>query len=267
MPDPSEFERATAVRPLGDHRYEADVPDGWQQGRGAFGGLVLATMQRAMGHFVANPARRPRALTAEICGPLQPGRAEVKVELLRQGSNTSFVNAVLIQEGKVMARASTVFATARKAATTPRAEPPAPPRPFEQVEVLPVAPPFGPAFAAHYEYRSTGPMPFSGGTEARCEGFIREREPVTVLDPSAVLGRLDAWWPTLYSVETELRAAATISFTAELLTDATTLDPKVPFFHRSRMVVLQDGFFVEFRELWSGQTPVAMNQQTFAVLS
>jgi hypothetical protein len=59
---------------------------------------------------------------------------------------------------------------------------------------------------------------------------------------------------------------ATISFMAELLGEPTDLDASERLFHRGRMVSLTDGFFVEFRELWSGDVCVAMNQQTFAVL-
>jgi hypothetical protein len=32
------------------------------------------------------------------------------------------------------------------------------------------------------------------------------------------------------------------------------------------MIAQADGFFVEFRELWSGGTLVALNQQTFALI-
>lgn len=262
----SHFERSTAVRRESADTFVADFPDGWQQGRGAFGGLVIATLQRAMTEFVDDGERRPRALTAELCGAVQPGAAQIHVELLRKGSNTTFVNATLGQQGSVMARASTVFATARKATSPPRSPPPPSSPPFEQIEIAKVGAPFGPVFASHYEYRTTL-LPFGGAAEAVCEGFIRERQPVRTLDAPAVLGRLDAWWPTIFQIETQPRAAATISFIAELLADATTLDPAVPFFHRSRLVVLQDGFFVEFRELWSGTTPIAMNQQTFALLS
>jgi hypothetical protein len=51
-----------------------------------------------------------------------------------------------------------------------------------------------------------------------------------------------------------------------LLVEPTDLDASERLFHRARMESLTDGFFVELRELWSGDVCVAMNQQTFAVL-
>jgi acyl-CoA thioesterase len=42
------FDRATAIRTLSSGIFEGEVPDGWQQGRGAFGGLVFGLLARAM---------------------------------------------------------------------------------------------------------------------------------------------------------------------------------------------------------------------------
>ena len=81
------------------------------------------------------------------------------------------------------------------------------------------------------------------------------------------MGLLDAWWPAVFASATEPRAAATTSFTAEFLVDPATLAPAEPLRHRARAVAARDGFSVEFRELWSGDTLVALNQQTFALLA
>jgi hypothetical protein len=124
----------------------------------------------------------------------------------------------------------------------------------------------GPAFAQHYTYRSTGPLPFCGGTEAVTEGWVEERD-AGPLDPPAIMGLLDAWWPTIFSVEPAPRAVATVEFTMELLSDPTTLPRGEPLFYRGNGVASRDGFFLETRELWSGDRVVAMNQQSFAILS
>ena len=105
-----------------------------------------------------------------------------------------------------------------------------------------------------------------GGRVAETAGFIRERVPPSRRDAPSMVGLIDAWWPTLFSIDETFRPMATISFMAELLVEPTDLDASERLFHRARMVSLTDGFFVEFRELWSGDVCVAMNQQTFAVL-
>ena len=122
----------------------------------------------------------------------------------------------------------------------------------------------GPAFAQHYEYRAAGEL-FARRSEPLIDGFVRERVTLPKLDAPALIGRLDAWWPTLYAISAP-RPIATISFVGEILVDPATLDPAEPFRYRARMAALHDGFFVEMRELWSGARVVALNQQTFAVL-
>jgi len=260
------FDQATAIRALSPGIFEGDVPDGWQQGRGAFGGLVFGLLARAMESQVADPARILRALSGDIAGPVLTGPVRIEVETFRKGNNQSNLQARLIQGGELLAAATGVFSTARRA-TVPAFQRTSSERPaWEATDVVPVGPPFGPDFARAYEYRSTGPMPFSSGKLAETAGYIRERIPPPVRDAASMIGLLDAWWPTLFSLDETFRAVATISFTAELMSDPRPLDPEERLFYRSKMASLADGFFVELRELWRGEEIVGMNQQTFAVL-
>ena len=260
------FDRAIALGALSPGIFEGEVPDGWQQGRGAFGGLVFGLLARAMEIHVADPARILRALSGDIAGPVLPGPVRIEVETFRRGNNQSNVLARLSQGGELLATATAVFSTARRAAV-PGFRRRSPERPaWEQAEVVPIGPPFGPDFARAYEYRSTGPMPFSSGKVAETAGYIRERVPPPRRDAPSVIGLLDAWWPTLFSLDETFRAVATISFTGELMVDLRPFDPTERLFYRAKMASLADGFFVELRELWRGDAIVAMNQQTFAVL-
>jgi hypothetical protein len=261
----SAFEKASRIASEGPGRFVAQLPDGWQQGKGAFGGLVLGILGRALGAAVPEPGRRLRVLTGDLCGPVTVGRADIEVTVLRHGARITHLDSRLRQDGAVKARASAVFSAPMTAsAVIIETQAPAPP-PWKGVEVVPVAPPFGPVFAPHYEYRSTGALPLSGGPPCT-EGFIREAEPCARLDLAALLGRMDAWWPALFAAETQLRPMATVSFTFELLMDPSGLDPEEPLFHRAKVAALEEGLSLEFRELWSGARRVAMNQQTFAVL-
>ncbi|HVP59782.1 MAG TPA: thioesterase family protein [Myxococcaceae bacterium] len=263
----ADFEQASAIRPSGPGTYEACVPDGWQQGRGAFGGLVYALLARAMEAAVGDPARRLQTLAGDIAAPVLRGPATVRVEMLRRGSRQSNLQARLIQGGDVLAVASGVLSAPREAQiprlraveTPDRAD-------WDQLPVLDVGPPIGPDFALAYEYRSAGPPPLGGAQDAETAGYIRERRVPSRRDAPSIIALLDAWWPTLWSVVTEPRPVATTSFLAEVLVDPARLDPAERLFHDARMAGVADGFFVELRALWSGDTCVAMNQQTFAVL-
>ncbi|HEX6837622.1 MAG TPA: thioesterase family protein [Polyangia bacterium] len=257
------FVDASAVTLLSPNLYRAVLPDGWQQGRGAFGGLVLGTLLRAI--EAAAPGRPTRTLAGDICGPVMPGPADLRVVELRRGSNQSNLAAMLTQGEAVLATATAVLSGPRAVAAPPFAPAPPPPAaPWRDV------PPIGrdsritPAFAQHYDYRSSTPA-FSRG-EPIIDGFIREREPLAELDAPALVGRLDAWWPTLFSLDGGPRPCATVSFVAEILVDPATLSATEPLRYRAHLAALHEGFFVELRELWHGERVVALNQQTFAIL-
>ncbi len=261
------FEEASAVRRTGPGTFEATVPDGWQQGRGAFGGLVYGILARAMEAELADPTRRLQTLAGDIAGPVLPGPASIQVEVLRRGAKQSNLQARLSQGSGVLAVASGVFCAPRAVQMPALRGVETPDRAaWDQLEVFPVEPPLGPDFGRAYEFRLAGPAPFSGSRDAETAGYIRERTIPSRRDAPSVIGLLDAWWPTLWSIITEPRPVATTSFLAEILLDPTRLDPVDRLFHDARMAAQGDGFFVELRALWSGDVCVAMNQQTFAVL-
>jgi hypothetical protein len=263
------FEEASAVERMDGDVFRARIPEGWQQGRGAFGGLVLGTLLRAMEQCEPDAARSARVLTGELCGAVLPGEAEIHAGLLRRGGRVTYLDAQLRQQGQVMARASAVLASSRDDVVAPALPAPAPPAPppWDRVAPVPVQPPFGPAFARFYEYRPIGPAPFTGGAEPVASGWIREKSRPERLDAAALIGRLDAWWPALFAVSSRPRASATVAFTAELLCDPAALPAGEPLFYRAHVAALREWMFVELRELWHEDRLVAMNQQTFALLS
>src|SRR4029450_8449868 len=262
-----DFEQASAIRRVDPGSFEATVPEGWQQGRGAFGGLVYGILARAMEAELADPARRLQTLSGDVAGPVLPGAASIQVEVLRRGAKQSNAQARLVQRSRVLAVASGVFCAPRPVEMPALRGVESPHRAgWDQVPVLPVEPPLGPDFARAYEYRLTGPAPLSGSHDAETAGYIRERTLPSVRDAPSVIALLDAWWPTLWSLVTDPRPVATTSFLPELLVDPARLDPAERLFHDAQMAGQGDGFFVEHRALWSEETCVAMNQQTFAVL-
>lgn len=261
----TDLERAFAMESAGEGSFVARVPDGWQQGRGAFGGLVLGVMLSAMEAKEEDPARRTRTFAGDICGPVQPGPVDLRVSVLRRGGNQTNVRADLLQGGAIQATAVAVLSSTRTVDLPAIGPPPPSPPPWEQVEVLPVQAPFGPVFAVNYEFRGLPPLPLSGAGPGAA-GFIREKEPPARVTAPVLVARLDAFYPTLLPAMDHFRPVATISFTAEILADPAKLDPAMPLHHRARAVHLREGFLLEERELWAGAELVAMNQQTFAVL-
>lgn len=248
-------------------RFRAHIASGWQQGRGAFGGLVLGLLTRAMEEVEADAARPLRTLSGEIGAPVLVGEVAIDVEVLRKGSGITSLHARLRQEGEVRAHASAIFARER---ITDREflglTPPALPKP-EEVEVLPVGPPFGPDFGPAFEFRATGPMPFSGSPEMRAGGYIRAHKPPAQLRAAEVVALADAWWPVALSREEAPRPMATLTFGLQLALDPATLDPAQPLVHRAHARFATGGYVAELRELWTldGRL-VALNPQTFAII-
>lgn len=268
LPDPTlPFDVLCEPTRLEPGRFRAVFPEGWLQGRGCFGGLVLATLARAVELELDDPRRRIRSVQAELCGPTQAGEATLLVERLRMGSNVSSLAVRLVQGDAVQAFATmTVGASRAVTEVAPAGPPPAMPR-WQDLEPLPIGPPLGPEFAPQFDFRSAGPFPFSGHPVAESAGFVRPKNPGTRRDAAFVLGCADTWWPSRLTCMAAPRPMATISFALSLVKDPATLDPAEPLFHRGREVSLAEGYTVDVRELWTTQGElVSLNQQTLAII-
>jgi hypothetical protein len=253
------FADASAVQHIDDHLYRAQIPDGWQQGRGAFGGLVLGVLLRAMESDEPEQRRSLRSLQGDLCGPVLAGPVDVRVRALRRGNNQSNLAAELTAPGstEVLAAATAVLSPPRTSHAHAGFLTPPPPSDWRALQAVPTP---GATFAQHYRYRDCG------STGEAVQGWIGEAMALDRLDAAAVIARLDAWWPTLFYLEGRPRPCATVAFTGEILCDPATLAPDEPLRYRAQMAGMRDGFFVELRELWQGDRPVALNQQTFAIL-
>jgi acyl-CoA thioesterase len=260
---------STPVRD-GDNSFTLDVPDGWQQGRGAFGGLIFAALIRAMEAVLAVPAAAParlRSLTGALPGPTEVGPAPITVEVLRRGSALTTLAARVVQAGEVRAHAVGVFGTPRAPVTWQTQRPPEMP-PWAEVPVVPSGPGgLTPAFLAHWELRLVGPVPFSRGSEARCAGWVRARDPGAARDAAYVAACADAFWPAAYAVLAAPRPMATVGYTLELVEPIDDLDPGAPLFYQASAPAAIDGFTYELRELWGADGRlVARNHQTFVII-
>ncbi len=240
------------------------MPEGWRQGRGAYGGLTIAAAIRAIEQRVADPRRVVRAVTAELPAPTLPGEARFAVDILRSGSSLTVARAALHQGDEVTAHAVVTLAATR-ASDAPSWRELRPPdaTPWRDAAVFPHGGGW-PEFAQHFEHRMLAGMPHSGG-EPLTLGWVRPREPGAPRDAAYVAALIDAWYPAALVRMPAMRPMATIAYTLELVSPAPQDD--APLLYRGRVAVAGDGFFLETRELWTeaGQL-VAINHQTFAVI-
>ncbi|MFM8888834.1 MAG: thioesterase family protein [Solirubrobacterales bacterium] len=100
---------------MGEGRFTAALSDRWWVGGGPNGGYVAAVMLNAMGSVVeeSGSGQPPRSLTVHYLSAPETGEAEVEVTVEREGRNTSFLSARLIQGGEVQAKAMAVFSSDR----------------------------------------------------------------------------------------------------------------------------------------------------------
>ncbi|MEI8258752.1 MAG: thioesterase family protein, partial [Deltaproteobacteria bacterium] len=212
-----------------------------------------------------------RTLTATLCGPVLPGTVEITVEALRIGSGTAVYAARAVQAGEVQAHAVAVLGKGRKgvaagpswvelagAADMPD---------WRTVEPLPPMGALGPVFTQHFEYRPTGPLPYSHPEQARAAGWVRMLEPGATRDAAWVIGSVDAWWPAAISRFDGPRPIATIAFMVEIIDPTEGLDPAAPVFHEAHAMTARDGFVSERRTLRGEDGRLlVINEQTFVII-
>jgi hypothetical protein len=127
--------------------------------------------------------------------------------------------------------------------------------------------PFAPKFTRMLETRNVGPAPLRGGPRPVASGWVRARVPGAPRDAAFLGAMIDAYWPPLFSVETEPRVVGTIAYMLDIAGSCEGLDPEAPLFHRSFTVSEREGYAVEVRELWGEDGRfLAINQQTIAII-
>jgi acyl-CoA thioesterase len=249
------------------------IREGWQQGRGAYGGLTIAAAVRAIEQRVADPRRVVRTVTAEIPGPTLLGDAAFTVDVLRTGNSVTVARAALAQGGEVTTHAVAVLAAKRDVPEPPTwrelVRPEAPP--WQSLTAMPhIA--GGTQFAQHFEYRVVTGTPLTGadvqaGGGAQTIGWVRPREPGEARDAAFIAAMIDVWWPAAMVRMTAIRPLATIAYTLELVDDLAGIDREAPLLYRGTVPVAGDGYFLETRELWTDDGRLlAINHQTFAVI-
>ena len=262
-----DLQAALQLEKLGELRFAANLPDGWQQGRGAFGGLVLALLARAMEQAEPDPERPLQSLAGEIVAPVLASAAEVQVELLRRGSGLTSVAARLRQDGELRAHASAIFGKVRVAdgERTSIAKPAIPD--WRSVEPLDFDPSISPPFLGGFELRNMGPLPFSGQGEPLTEGFVWLRKRPVRFGAAELLAYVDAWWPTQWTLEDAPRPMATVAFSFQRCMELADVPTDAPLFHRARGLASHAGYAPELRELWTNDGRlVALNPQTFCMI-
>ncbi len=223
------------------------VPPGFGQGKATFGGLVVGACVRSMQARVGDEKRLLRSVSAQLIGAPAPGEVTIRVRLLRASGTVSTFTADLEQNGLVMTHVVGVFASDRPVALAWQTLTPPVAPPWRDVDALDMS--FAPEFTQHFEFRSLGPVPYSGSKDASL-GYVRPVVPCQVRDGAWLACLVDVWWLACITRLEELRPAATLTLNAEFHAPLEGLDAEAPLLHRGESHVLRHGYSQETRELW-----------------
>lgn len=252
---PTAFEAATALVEMDLGEFSWQVPDGWQQGKGAWGGLVVGASVNAVSASERDADRRVRTISAHLYAPTPVGPAWLRVRLIRKGSSMSTWAVELSDDSRAPIAESVVITgsqramdldqdlRARGASRCPQAGD------WQEFDAVPVRPPLGPVFAGNLEFRVVRGLPFSQ-EESGVLGWIRFPDQ-GAWTASALLAIVDGYWPAVLPLLSAMRPMATVAFSAHLLVDPDSLAPGEPLLYESFMGAADEGFTTETRRLWS----------------
>ena len=94
----SGFGEATAVRPVGEGRYAAELDGGYVIGEALNGGYLMAVLVRAA--VAASPHEHPVSTAANFHRVVRPGPARIVVEPRKEGRTAASALVSLVQDGR-----------------------------------------------------------------------------------------------------------------------------------------------------------------------
>ena len=248
MTPPTEFDRRTAVRPLGDGVYEAVVDERWNVMRGPHGGYIAAMILRALGEEVGDPQRVPRSLTIYYPAAPAPGPVAIRCAVERAGRTMSTLSARLERDGAAQCLALAAFSAPWDEAVgfdnTGFPDVPGPEQ-LAELDRRGLVPPF----SQYFEFRPvTDDEWFVEAERAVAGGWMRLRES-HALDAPLVAALADAWPPAVFPVAARPVAAPTVELTVHFRGELPAPGEWVLGMFESRAG--SAGFFEEDGTLWS----------------
>jgi acyl-CoA thioesterase len=256
------FDRATAVRPAGDGRFTAHVEPVWNIGNAPNGGYLLSIALSGVAQSLPHP--HPFAVSAHYPSRIEPGPAEVRVEVVRVGKGSSTAHARLVQDGEARVLVTATYGDLDRLSgpTSIQAERPDFPPPDECIRAMG---PNAPVFMQQFDLRLTPETaawavtkPSGVAEAAGWNRFADGREP----DPACLPLMSDSFPPTVFNVVPSLWVP-----TIELTVHVRGRPAPGWLQCRFRTRYLIDGYLEEDGEIWdSTGRLVALSRQMAKIL-
>jgi acyl-coenzyme A thioesterase PaaI-like protein len=213
------FSRATAVVPVGEGRWAAEIVEGWDIVGNANGGYLLAIVARALAAATGRPD--PVTVTGHYLSPGKPGPAEITSSVIKAGRRFTTGHATLVSGERPVLTVLGTFGDLDGPgddAELVRGGPPDLP-PVEACIPIVSASPFPPPFMDRVELRlHPDDAHFRDGApsgEPRMRGWFRLRDGEPV-DTVALLCAVDAFPPTAFNARLPVAWTPTVELTAHV---------------------------------------------------
>jgi acyl-CoA thioesterase len=270
MPPVFEFDRETAVRPLGGGRYESRLDRAWWVHRGPNGGYLAAIALRALTEAVADKERSPRSLTVHYAAPPVEAALEIATAIERAGRSLTTCSARLTQDGKLIGLALGAFSRARPGPEFADVQPPDAPPPEECPVIEPPRDdPSMPAIAFRWDNRVVrGGVPGEPVGEAVTTRWIRLPEG-RVVDGLVAAAMTDAAVPAVFGRLDEPIIVPTVDLTIHFRSSLPVAGARPDDYVLAsfRTNVAAEGFLEEDGEIWTRDgVLLAQSRQLAAVL-
>ena len=243
--------------------FRTTVPDDWLQGRTAYGGLSAALCLEGARRALADlPPLRSGQFT--LIGPAA-GPLSIHVSTLRRGKSAVFVNADLIGEAGLAARAVLSFGTARPSVLD-YADLPAP-----NVAAIADSPPFFEQkstinFQQHFESRMAGgARPFTPGAVPEYRIWFRHRDSSAWDGIVPLIALADAPPPPAMVIFPQAAPISTMTWSLDVLSDAPATNEGW-WLIGSKTETSYQGYSTQSMMVWNSDLkPVIAHRQNVAV--
>ena len=246
-------------------KLDTQVPEGWMQGRAAFGGLMAALVYQAIEEQADSAPLR--SLTISFVAPASQGALARSADILRRGSSVTQIEGRATQDGQVVTAALASFGRPRNSSidvalpAAPEFNAPDDCQAFPDIEGL------TPEFARHFDYRiALGALPYSGISETRFGGWVRFRDCDDAVTVGHLLALIDAWPPAVLQMLSELAPASSLTWTLELMEPLSQCRAGDWWKYLAEIEQAGDGYAVIQAKIWDAEgKPVALSRQTVTV--
>ena len=243
--------------------FKGRVAENWLQGRTVYGGMTAALcLEGALKAFPDLPPLRSAQIS--FIGPAE-GELDVAPAILRQGKSVTFVNADIIGDKGLAARAVFAFGAARLSIFNTHFTPPPPlPDPSAANRFFP-SDDAGPGFARNFDVRlAKGGVPLTASKETDHYLWIRHRDR-RAETLSGLLALADMPPPAVFPMFPHFAPISTMTWSLNFLTDHPQTEDGW-WLLESRAENAAEGYSSQDMFVWNAKgEPVIAGRQSVAI--